>query len=667
MSNPKNLLGKFRSYAYHHILMVCNNTKTAEELTKTSEITSFQHPSDNVRYSTRQIGNDENNKYITLIDGTTDARFYITDASWENVIAMDNYVGKGDIPQSTSMSLEGELNIVEPLGARFLNRLTKSCDLLSTDPVGLVFVLKTIFVGHRDDGTTETISNIKPLLFVNYDITAIFDSSGGRYTMSFVGVVNGLGKLPHTQKIFGGLSFKVTPGDNLATTFNNLAINVNNSLQGYKKKAILEFSKTLYDASKKEGNALTAQEATTQAKRFFDTNYREVEYKIIASEYNDSRYVAGDNEPIRIKEKRDVGSFNFGPDIGVEELIKKVMASSTGVINDGIGVGVNGKKYIYKIVSGLNSSHDKFIVEYHVKRYEMAMVPFDVASKGGEIEPLPGQSIEFNYIFTGKNIDIKNFNIKMEMGMAFFQMAATAESLPQQSDVQAGQPQKIARTTGVNNNASSDVRIKRSLTPLFLGSSIKKPMARNTRSPVDSAGFQALLDRHAALENIQANMTIYGNPQLLAEMQVLPSDLYDNETEKPKENQTINPRWLSTPTLIKINIKMPKDADDINTEYEDFWYTGFYSLFAVKQIFSDGSFMQELDMLSIPVADKLIERTEASSTAQETTKKTDEDFSLEPAPLVQFSAADTEKNFHDLRVEELRLNQLRNGGIPNTK
>ena len=636
MSYPQNRLGKFRSYAYHHILMVCNNTTTAEELVNTSEITTFQHPSDILRYSARQIGNDENSKYITLIDGTTDARFYITGASWENVIAMENHVGKGDIPQSTSMSLEGELEIVEPMGARFLNRLTKSCDLLSTDPVGLVFVLKTIFVGHNDDGTTETISDIKPLLFINYDITAIFDSSGARYKMFFVGASNGLGKMPHTQKAFAGLSFNVKPGDTLEDTFKKITKGVNDSIEKYQQQAKLEFAKTLYEASKTEGRLLSAIEATDQSIKFFDSNYRLVTYKITAPEHTASTYKAGDNEPVRIKNKRDVGSFNFGPDIGVEEIIKKVMASSTGVINDGLGIGsVDGKKYIYKIISALHSSNDEFVVEYTVKKYELAQLPYDAASKGETFQPLPGQSIEFDYIFTGKNVDIKDFDIKMEMGMAFFQIAATTDSLPNQETVENGFTNNLAKLEG-SALVASDGKTRRSKTPLFLGSQMQQSMARNTRKPVNSSSFQALLNRHAALENIETKMTIYGNPQLLGEMQILPTDVAKSQPQRPQEGKTINPKWLSTPTLVKVNIKMPKDADDINTEYEDFWYTGFYSLFAVKQIFSDGVFMQELDMFSIPVADKLEEKTDDNE-IPEVTKAQDEAFALEAAKILGFN------------------------------
>ena len=319
-----------------------------------------------------------------------------------------------------------------------------------------------------------------------------------------------------------------------------------------------------------------------------------------------------------------MGSFNYGDNIGVEEIIKKVMASSTGVIDDGTGRGTkDGKKYIYKIVSGLKSSANKFVVEYHVKKYELAVVPFDAISKGENYKPADGQLITFNYIFTGKNVDIKNFDIKMEMGMAFFQIAATTDTLP---DTKTPVEGKVATNvkTGGSAVVAGDGKTIRPKTPLFLGSKMKQPMARNTRNPGDSAHFQSLLNRHAALENIEAKMLIYGNPQLLDEMLIVPSKLGEQETEKPTKDATVNPRWLNSPTLVKVNIKMPVDNNDVNTEYEDFWYTGFYSLFAVKHIFNDGEFLQELDLMSIPVAEKLEEKKDTPKLSEKEQKEKDE-------------------------------------------
>ena len=583
MSNPQNILGKFDTYAYHHILMVCDSTQTAEALATTIEITALQHPTQGGRYAAREV---KDGKYITLIDGTTDARFFITTARWSTIIAADSHIGKGNIPQSTTMATDGELEIVEPLGASFLNRLTDICDELETDPVGLIFLLKTIFVGRNSNGATEMITTIRPTMFVAYDITALFDSSGAKYKMSFVGLTNGAGKLPQPNKIFEGLSFEMK--SSLIKTFKALEDSVNTKYDAFKKKAAAEFAKTL------EGN-----DTATAAREFLIENYREVKYKIIANDYSDeSKYKAGDIENVRIADKRDGATLNYGPSVGIEEILNRIMQSSSGVIADGTPAN---DKFIYKIISTLRSTPTEYVLEYHVNRYSQAISPYEQQRVDGQIVPSPGQSIEFNYIFTGKNVDIKNFDIKMEMGMAFFQIAATTNNVPTQKQVVTGNKTNLVQTTGSDQNASTGSKL-RGRTPLFLGTTISQMPMRNTKKPIDSASFQALLERHAALENVSASMVIYGNPQLLDEMAILPSEVESKQTEEAAKDATVNPQWMSTPTLIKVNIKMPVDANDVNTEYEDFWYSGYYTLLEVENIFEEGVFTQELGMYSIPIS-----------------------------------------------------------------
>jgi hypothetical protein len=613
MSNPRNILGKFDTYAYHHILIATNSTSTAEELAKTSEITTLQHPFQKPKYTTRTVQNVPDGKYVTLIDGMTDTRFFIGDLNWNNIIAAEPHLKDG-IPQSTTMSTDGEMEIMEPFGAKFLNVLSNICnaDQLDTDPTGLVFLLKTIFVGHNTKGTTEMITNVRPFMFVAYDIAAVFDNSGAKYKMSFVGLTNGAGKLPQPQKIFEGLSFESKP--TLKGTFTALEEAVNNKYQRFKGKAIKEFaaSTEIFETA-----GLSEQDKLVYAQNYLVDNYRDVQYKIIATDYEDeARYPSGDieNDRVKTKIKNDSISFNFGDDVGVEEIINLLMKTSSGVLDDSKGVASDefpGKrKYIYKIISTLKSTPTEYIIEYHIKRYAMDIGPYEQQAKNGEIVPKPGQSIEFNYIFTGKNVDIKSFDLKMEMGMAFFQIAATSNNVPTQDSTTAGNRSYPFRGPGSKWPAGTDIE-RRGKAPLFLGTTLKQPFARNTTRPIDSAGFQALLDRHASLESISASMIIYGNPQLLDELSILPSELINGETEEPEEGATVNPRWISAPTLIKVNVKMPEDPNNlVNTTYEDFWYTGYYNLMEVENNFSEGEFTQKLGMFSIPMEDPLEKKSD---------------------------------------------------------
>ena len=606
MSKPQNILGKFDTYAYHHILVVCNSTTAAESLATVRDITQFQHPRNPTeRYKARDIGST-GGKYVTLIDGMTDARFYITDVRWTNYISDDGIIGKGNMAQSTTMSTDGEIEIEEAMGASFLNRLTDISDELDSDPVGLVFLLKTIFVGRNANGLTEMISTVRPIMFVAVDITAVFQSSGAKYKMEFVGIFNGAGRMPQAQKIFEGLSFNMKP-TSLGDTMESLQITINDAYLGFKQKAIKDFAKTFTEL--KEGAAIA------EAAVFLHENYRDVKYKIVLDDVylkDKDRYKAGDISNVRNAETTEGTTVNFGTNISVENILSSIMAACDGVLQDsnGNGTPVNTfdkkpSKYTFKIISVLVSTPTEYIIEYHIIRYLQAEQAYSQQLKNGEIIPLPGQSIEFNYIFTGKNVDIRDFDIKMEMGLAFFQLAATTNNVPSQKTITDG-PKSQTVNVGGDSTVANPGRKTRKSTPLFLGTTLSKPQMRNTKRPIDSAGFQAMLDRHASLENISASMVIYGNPQLLDEMTILPSEmaLSTPQTEIPVKDKTINPQWMSTPTLIKVNIKMPVDTNDVNTEYEDFWYTGWYNLQVVENIFSDGVFTQELGMFSIPISDQ---------------------------------------------------------------
>jgi len=604
MSKPKNILGKFDTYAYHHILMVCNSTTAAEALADpTVGVVSYQHPANpQDRYKARQIGKDAKAKYVTLIDGLSDSRYFITDANWTNYIAADPALSKGSLPQSTTMSLDGELRVVEPMGASFLNRLTDICDELDSDPVGLVFVLKTLFIGRNTNGSSEMITSVRPMMFVAIDITAVFDNSGAVYKMEFVGLTNGAGRLPHTQKVSEGVSLQLNYSS-LWDTMKALETSVNEKYDSSKNKTIKDYAATFVE--------LENQAALDKAQKFLAENYRDVQYRFILEKdpYKDGRYGAGDNENVRIADGTVAATVNFGADISVEDMISRIMASSIGVLDDSKGIGTkNGpdgrpEKYIYKIISVVRSTPDLYIVEYHIKRYLQAENAYTQQEKDGKITPYPGQSIEFDYIFTDKNVDIKTFDIKMEMGLSFFQIAATSDNIPTQKTAMEGGTSSTVTLGG--GPAANPGKKQRGSTPLFLGSVVSKPAMRNTKQPIKSAGFQALLDRHASLENVAANMVIYGNPQLLDEMTILPSEisLPIAQTEDPVADRTVNPRWMSSPTLAKVNIKMPVDANDVNTEYEDFWYTGWYMLQVVENKFEDGVFTQELGMYSIPISD----------------------------------------------------------------
>ena len=603
MSRPTSLLAYFRSYSYHHILIACDGTETAELLSERSEISRFDHGRFQDRFKAQFVP-ETLGKYVVLINGMSDTQFTITSAKWASVLVPQNQAGGEQ--QFTTMAVDGELQIEEPKGVRFLNVLNESLKELGTDPNGVVFMLKTIFMGHRHDGRTEMITTIRPLLFFAYDVTALFEVTGAEYTFSFVGAVNGASKLPHVSSVSDGFQITVPKGGMTLGEF----------IEGSGDKSLPAKINAYYE---REWNALKDQFDESNSPISFENEFHKVNYSFQLDEQYKG-YQVGTNE---IDRKLDTGDDDViftqqGSIMSVESILQDIMKSSKDVVLEGSGKSerpeLKGKKFMFKITSTIDTGPDKFNVIYQIQRFEATTVK---RSEFLSFEPDAGQGIEFDYIFTGQNVDVKSFDIKMQMGMAFFQTLASRNSVPTATDNQDHNAKvKSARGAGnkqgsgdQQNSSNGDTRRK----PLFLGQTVRSSTNRNKRLPASTMGYNALLSRHAAFENIEARMVIHGNPQLLNESTFLPSSVAPDAdpapvivTEQALDARNIIPLMHRVPGYIKVNVKMPglDPQEGFEGDFaQNFWYTGWYFLYAINNVFSDGEFTQELEMFSLPVSD----------------------------------------------------------------
>lgn len=604
MSKPANPLGEFRTYAYHQFLVVTNSSTTAEALSKSDVISDFRSNFE-TDFRDRFIERTESQtggSYVVLIDGLSDSLFSIKSAKWMSF--MQPTGTESGLVDQASAELDGELIIVEPQGVNFLNELARASDTLRSDPNGLVFVLKTIFVGQLPNGQTRTISNIRALTFVMVDVTAIIDFASTEYTLAFVGAVNGAGFFPYVQQVARGRSISVGKGDTVASALKGLAKNINKHWE--EQRNILQ------------KQAKTSGRAELQGLDF-EKDFRKVTYKITPDAvYEDARFEVGDNL-LPSAENKGTGDavIQPGQNVGIVECIKRIMDSSDAVMKEA-ELDDAGKSHIFKIYPVLKSEPDNYIVEYFVKRYEISPNPFQELFEN-KIEPQPGQFIQFDYIFTGQNTDIIDYDMKMQMGLAFFQTLGSSNNIIDQTSGLIA-PEEEGATAGVGGRVragSTAATTKRDQTPLFLGMTLTDPLFRHVRNPLDTISFQSLLSRWAGYENVMATLKIHGNPELLDEMTPLPSDMDNPEIRQPigpddpleafggagePEGGTINPAWPTKPGLVKINVKMPARTD-FGLVNQTFWYDGFYHMYAVNNVFDDGLFTQELELFSVIIDD----------------------------------------------------------------
>lgn len=630
MSFPANPLSKFRSHSYYHVLVVCDSTETADALAQQTDPDKWKHPTapqanlDDPRndtfdllgpYAVKQIPLTQGvGKYCVLINGATDASLSIVNARWESVTAAQATV----MDQTTSIAVEGELEISEPKGVAFLDTLVKCCIAMGIDAANAIFALKTFFIGYPDwksdvpsdsnaDSTPSpdsfVINDVDPIRFVAYDVQGSFAETGGYYKLSFVALSYGVSRMPQFSKSASGFSFKC---GSLQETFAKLASVVENNYEN------------LYAC---------VRETVEQTSPEYADLLTKVKYTFILDEpFLSTEYQVDNSSP----QNKDLGTcsgsnlITFPANMSIEDAIHLIMRQCSKVQRDMTdGVDENGRRirYEYKVHTTYKSTHGEngklnHEVIYYVKRFMRPkdLQLFDLAAKddGGGSEELRKNTIEFDYLYTGKNIDILEFDIKLNLGMQYLQIASINNTLKDQLE-----PTPISIKHVPNYEKEQMGRLgSLNQIPVLFGTQVRTPSYRNKQNVAVSAEAGYTMSKHSSVEVQDATMRIIGNPRLLSSVNRAtgPDNLGRPEEVGDNPDGSFY-SWGSMPAFTKVNIRMPQNNDDIllfkqNTDSagaggelgftKEFWFTGYYYVVGIKHEFSAGEFTQTLDMLGIP-------------------------------------------------------------------
>lgn len=641
MSNPSNRLAQFRSYSYYHVLAMCDCSATADALAQSQDLGIWEHATETTavpddrplsknlgRYAPKRL--DGSGKYIILINGATDAAYVITDAKWSTATAASAVPGD----RATSIAIEGSLRVSEPKGIAFLDQVVQCSVALGVDASQVVFVLKTFFVGHAYDSQIgdfqDHITDVPPINFIAYDVTGSFTEAGGSYEIQFVAASHGATRLPQYGKAVNAMS--ITAGDSLQATLRKLQDNINSNYESYFACVYSQIDST--DGGPEKDTLLRS--------------LRRVNYVIeVGQEYSDQngqvKYTVT-NQPQQFKNKAgcgDTAQITFPASTSIENAINTIMLMSPQVQADmGRGDTSTGVKYEYKIhtalvskpVDGADENTLEYTVYYRVERFmvpkTLAYVPaFQTLSQNDdqlkndpEYDKLRRNIIEFDYMYTGKNIDILEFDMKVNMGMAYLQTATLANTF--KSQLERGANRQMQASTQDVNTQSVRFGGANVQTPVFFGSQIKVPNLTNQQNAGTAIQSAYTLSKHASLEVAEASMMITGNEQMLGTTNrtTSPGALVASAVRQPTTNTPDSSDfkdWSYVPAFVKVNIKMPRDNDDfalftgqskngnVNdpgaTDYaRDFWFDGYYYVYGIEHIFEGGEFKQNLQMIGIP-------------------------------------------------------------------
>lgn len=595
-----NVLHNYRSYSYKHILIACDTGSVAEYISSLDGQAAFnqiinqkgaggRNPYDDSSDSDGLVLTNVANKgkYSIVINSFTDSEFYISGCKYQTLLAPSFNTKTPNKDHVTSVATEGNITIMEPRGFRFMNVVNNVGNALGCGPVAITWVLKTIFVGHMDihnNSTVEYISDTKPFLFSLQNITAKFDEGGSRYELSVVAQANGTAKAPHFSTVNIN-TISVSVNDTLSTTMLKLQNLINSNY-------------------------------TNKINELRDQNFQELDSStqrpILYHIHLDPQYAAADYIIDKLLTNQtgegDItgGTISFGNNNNVEYIIREVMMKCSKVVN-----GANVKpNVIFKIYTMLDTDSQYANVRFVIKPMQ---VPEAVDPDNSQLETgTQFGLLEFDYIYTGNNVDVLDFQINMEQGLAFFQVLQSLEVAVEDQSAQ----HKVLKSDGATSiNGPDKVNDTSIIMPIKPN---KRLLSRSVKDPLSTNKFNMALSKFSSIDTLEASLTIRGNPRLLNDMNIQPSQYTNTNIVQQQEGI---PNWLLTPSLCKINISMPSNNSLLGVGPNDqfqtpFWYQGLYNILAIEHSFQNGDFTQTISMKNVPQSDNTMSPLEYTQKKQ---------------------------------------------------
>ena len=546
MSDPINPLDKFQSYSYHWILLAANNTEIIRQFINPSIV---GQPNLMSFVAGAKLGDE--------IGPNNSGAFLICDTRKTSEFAIDNvnykmYIAPGDAPSKTHI-IGGRLDIrlIDPSGVGFFNYMKYLVDeKFETDINGVTFLLHSLFMGHTDQGTTELVDSISiPMIMGESFSLTEFSTRGGIYDIGFFPITMGAsGSISQFCELYETFSIKCKDA-----LLGNAIQALENTLNIKSRDWFMKYNPIIKPEDKPVQDS---QGAKNEDKR----NGRLVQYMITIPDdwFYFKVNTSGDNTPETIfadkraqyeKKATEVQQKTQASTTGKEAAtsfstainmtIPDALASLLGAcpqVNalSNLEAKKNGTSKIFKTISSISSDQETVLVHFDIVEYELPDVNrakqvieesnntnLTMPRKGNDVRP--ENAIIYDYIFSGKNTDILNLDIKVNN--LFLGLTSKANIAQQSKEQLIGKPQvkPIDRNETDDKTTLDLVRKKQPITrvprtPNEVANNSSTPHKGQSGAPqrmADSQEFhKTLCDLHGATM-MTTEMKIRGNPDLL--------------------------------------------------------------------------------------------------------------------------------------------------------
>lgn len=228
-------------------------------------------------------------------------------------------------------------------------------------------------------------------------------------------------------------------------------------------------------------------------------------------------------------------------------------------------------------------------ITYFVKSYTVnsSMIPLTPAHPPVNIVK------EYNYIFTGKNVDV--FDFKMDMNALYF-IPLTASAYKLNSTSRSPDTSIVKGQTLPAFGSSTGIQ----LPPIHAGSGTETLVANEgserTGKVAIAADLQDYLLNARGGHLVTLDLSILGDPDFIKQ-----DDIFSGESSDPQNLNGSIPMDTSE-VYVRVNFKTPVDYDDetgLSARLEQSMFSGIFRVIKVKNNFSSGLFKQQMTLVRI--------------------------------------------------------------------
>jgi len=580
-----------------------------------------------------KTGESAVNSFNELSPGALD--LFIDGLEVESIIAPNNQTG---VATSTKLRFE----IFEPYSANgFIEAIHVAAVAAGwTGYLGAAYLIKIEFLGYPDNITDPVAEpeTVKATKYIPIRLTGTemeVTENGTRYRCSAIPFNEAAHSIPN--QIFTDVSFS---GDDVGSVLTNLFENLNKSSEAREQKEKSADAAKVFDKYEiyfpelpKEGEAISLDSNLKKndiAGAKINENLRSNNiYKFPPIENSPNA-----DRPKNMKQNTETGEMydagDIPPPAGTQKKTPQVQFSKGANITEIIEAVIRDSHFLKEILEDVEKSKDSdgMISYFQIMintipgamdsttnqqkfTYQYIVVPYKV-----HFSRLPGQEKskykaenmkryvkrEYNYLYTGKNIDVLAF--KLNFNNLFFQAAVPKMANSDQSGTADGagasNQSDVKQPTGAGSGADqSQLGVAATRSD---GNAVTSS-GKGQSSQTDPYFKIAELAHNSILESVNL---ITGDIEILGDPFYLSTSGMGNYLPKLKDNAMTadgEASFNTGPVVVRINFRNPIDIDN-TTGFVRFSdkvpFSGIYQVLKCRNSFRDGVFKQTLSIMRFP-------------------------------------------------------------------